>query len=77
MLANVLFIDPDIFETGMKDRGFTPHPGLKEEPVVPEIKLIEIRADNSVITKEIMKMLKDLGMSPEKIGIMRASMKKE
>lgn len=76
MLGNMLFIEPNIFEGWMKARGLPHNPGLYDEPIVPEMRLSELRADHELLTKEMVSMFKEAGVSADKMGGMQPQMQR-
>lgn len=67
MLGNVLFIDPDIFDLWMDERGLPVHVALKDEPIIPESRLAELNADNELISKELLHIFSEAGVTPDQI----------
>lgn len=68
MLGNVLFIEPDVLDKWIKERGLLVHPAVHGEPIVPEPKLNEIRAETRMLTKEVMNMFKEAGVTSDRLA---------
>ena len=70
LLANVLCLDPDLFDLWMKERGLPLHQSLSQEPIVPRLRLKELQATESVLNSELTKLFNEAGIyQPHNVSV--------